>query len=72
MVNERVTGAAAEYVIDSTAPAAAFAMRVQVPGFSFVTVKPATVHTLQVELETTTGSPTELAAVTVNVPDEPV
>jgi hypothetical protein len=69
MENERVTGAAAEYVIDSTVPAAAFAVRVQVPGATFVTVKPDTVHTLSVVLETTTGRPAELVAATVNVPN---
>jgi hypothetical protein len=67
MENERVTEAA-EYVIDSTVPAAALAVRVQVPGATFVTVRPDTVHTLSVEPETTTGKPAELVAATVNVP----
>ena len=68
MEMERVTGAAAEYVVDPTTPAAAFAVRMQVPTVTFVTVKPETVHTLSVDPETTTGKPAELVAVTVNVP----
>jgi hypothetical protein len=72
MENERVTGAAAAYVIDSTTPAAALAVRVHVPGATFVTVKPETVHTLSVEPETTTEKPAELVAATVNVPNDPI
>jgi hypothetical protein len=51
-------------------PDAAVAVRVQVPVVTLVTVKPETVHTLVVELETTTGRVEELVAVTVNVPTE--
>jgi hypothetical protein len=72
MRTARVTAAAAEYVIDSTVPAAALAVRRQEPADTLVTVKPDTVHTLRVELETTTGRPAELVAVTVNVPVEPI
>jgi hypothetical protein len=43
-----------------------------VPGATFVTVKPETVHTLSVEPETTTEKPAELVAATVNVPNDPI
>ncbi len=51
-------------------PVAAFAVRVQVPADTLVTVKPDTVHTLSVELETITGKAAELVAVTLKVPIE--
>jgi hypothetical protein len=46
-------------------------VRVQVPAVTFVTVKPVTVHTPRVELETSTGNPAELVAVMANVLDDP-
>jgi len=69
-VKDRVTGAAAEYVVVPSRPAAALAVRVQVPAVTLVTVKPETVHMLRVELETITGKPAELVAVMVSVPTE--
>ena len=51
-------------------PDAAVAVRVQVPVVTLVTVKLETVHTLVVELETTTGKPAELVGLTVKVAGE--
>jgi hypothetical protein len=58
------------------------AVRVQVPAISLVTTRPETVHTLVVELETTTGLPVDVAVALavlfvaglarVNVPVVPV